>query len=166
MLSTEVPSEVKFVLLGRTRNKDGKELRARIQELGLKPHFTLFDGFIPHRQFYEEIQKAWIVLPLVTPHCRDYHDYMEHKITGSFNLAYGFRHPMLLHDSFARTQIYRETSLFYGEAKLLGTIRQCLEDPTPLNALKESMAEKTDFHLDYQAEKYISYIYGRPHFRP
>ena len=166
MLDAEVPPGLQFVLLGRTSNKDGKELLARIKGLGLDHCFTLFDTFIPHRRFYDEMQKAWIVLPLITPRCMDYQDYMDHKITGSFNLAYGFRLPMLMHESFAGTRIYRETSLFYGESKLLGTIRQCLEDPAPLKAIKKRMAEKTDFGFDYQAEKYIGFIDGRPHSRP
>jgi glycosyltransferase involved in cell wall biosynthesis len=128
MLSTEVPSGVKFVLLGRTSNKDGQELKARIRELGLEKHFTLFDGFIPHEEFYKHLKKAWLVLPLITPRCKDYADYIDYKITGSFNLAYGFGRPMLQHESFTGTRIYRETSVFYRDGGLLETLNQCMKE--------------------------------------
>jgi hypothetical protein len=166
MRSAEVPSGVKFVLLGRTNNQDGQELRTRILELGLGEHFTLFDGFIPHKQFYEQLKMAWLVLPLITPRCKDYADYMDHKITGSFNLAYGFRLPMLAHESFAGTRIYRETSLFYPDGSLLETVDLCMKDPARLNKIREGISGLAEFQFEFQAEKYIHFIYGKPHFRP
>jgi len=165
MLSTEVPAGVKFVLLGRTSNKDGQELKARIRECGLEEHFTLFDGFIPHEKFYEQLKKAWLVLPLITPRCRDYADYMDYKITGSFNLAYGFRLPMLQHESFAGTRIYRETSVFYRDGGLLETVNQCMKDPARLNTVRERISGLAEFRFEVQAEKYIHFIYGKRHSR-
>jgi len=166
MLSTEIPAGVKFVLLGRTINRDGQELIARIRELGMEEHFTLFDGFIPHEQFYEQLKKAWLVLPLITPRCKHHAEYLEHRITGSFNLAYGFGHPMLQHESFAGTRIYRETSLFYGDGGLLQTVRQCLDDPSGLSAVRERISGLPEFQFEIQAEKYIHFIYGKGHSRP
>ncbi len=166
MLSAEVPAGLKFVLLGRTNNKDGQQLKTRIRELGLEKHFILFDGFIPHRQFYAQLEKAWLVLPLITPRCKDYADYMAYKITGSFNLAYGFRLPMLQHDSFALTRIYRETSVFYRDGELLGKIKHCLEDPAILHGIKERISSLPEFRFDPQAEKYVRFISVKCHSRP
>ncbi len=166
MLSAEVPSGVKFVLLGRTSNKDGQELKARIRERELEEQFTLFDGFIPHEKFYEQLKKAWLVLPLITPRCKDYADYMDYKITGSFNLAYGFRLPMLQHESFAGTRIYRETSVFYRDGGLLEIVNQCMKDPARLNTVRERISGLAEFRFDVQAEKYIHFIYGKRHSRP
>jgi hypothetical protein len=166
MQSAEVPSGVKFVLLGRTSTQDGQELIARIRESGLEKHFTLFDGFIPHEEFYEHLKKAWFVLPLITALCKDYADYLAYKITGSFNLAYGFGLPMLQHESFSSTRIYRETSLFYRDGSLLETIKQCMEDPSRVNSLKKGMTDLPEFQFDIQAEKYIHFIYGKRHFQP
>jgi len=166
MQSAEIPSGVKFVLLGRTSNKDGQELKAMIRESGLEEHFTLFDGFIPHEQFYEHLKKARLVLPLITPHCKDFADYMDYKITGSFNLAYGFGHPMLQHESFAGTRIYRETSVFYRDGGLFETVNQCMKDPDGLNTVKKRIEDLPEFQFEYQAEKYIHFIYGKGHSLP
>lgn len=165
MLSAVIPSGVKFVLLGRTSNRDGQELKARIRELGLGEHFTLFDGFIPHEKFYEKLKKAWLVLPLITPRCKDYADYIDFKITGSFNLAYGFRLPMLQHESFAGTRIYRETSVFYRDGGLLETVNQCMKDSDRLNTVKKRIGGLPEFQFEFQAEKYINFIYGKTHSR-
>lgn len=165
MLSREIPPGIKFVLLGRTSNRDGQELKARIRESGLEEYFTLFDSFIPHVQFYEQLKRAWLVLPLITPGCRDYTDYIDHKITGSFNLAYGFQLPMLLYESFAAIRIYRETSLFYKERGLLETLNQCIENPARLDTVRKRISNLAEFRFEIQAEKYINFIYGKHHSR-
>jgi hypothetical protein len=161
MLSAEIPSKVKFVLLGRTNNRDGQEMIARIRDLGLDSHFSLFDGFIPHQQFYEHLKMAWLVLPLITPRCKHHPEYLEYRITGSFNLAYGFGHPMLLHESFASTRIYQETSVFYRDGGLFETVNQCMKDPEVLNTLKKRIGVLPEFRFEVQAEKYIHFIYGK-----
>jgi len=166
MQSAEIPSGVKFVLLGRTSNKDGRELKARIRELGLEKHFIIFDGFIPHEQFYEHLKKAWLVLPLITPRCKHHAEYLEYRITGSFNLAYGFGHPMLQHESFAGTRIYRETSVFYRDGGLFETVNQCMKDSDGLNTVKKRIEGLPEFRFEVQAEKYIHFIYGKGHSLP
>jgi hypothetical protein len=165
MQSRDVPAGVKFVLLGRTSSRDGRQLVARIRELGLEKHFTLFSGFIPYEQFYEQLKKTWLVLPLITPHCKDHTDYINYKITGSFNLAYGFGIPMLQHESFAGTRIYRETSLFYGDGDLLETINLCMKDPVRLSRVRECISGLPEFQFEVQAVKYFQFIYGKPHSR-
>ncbi len=163
MLSLDVPAGVKFVLLGRTTSREGQELIARIIKNGLEKYFVMFDGFLPHEQFYKQLKKAWLMLPLITPHCKDYADYMNYKITGSFNLAYGFHLPMLQHESFAGTRIYSETSVFYKDGDLLATINRCMNDPAILNAVKQRISELSEFRFEVQAEKYIHFIYGNGH---
>lgn len=165
MVSADIPTGLKFVLLGRTSSRDGQELKSRIRELGLEKHFSLFEGFIPHRQFYEQMNKAWLVLPLITPNCKDYSEYIDYKITGSFNLAYGFQLPMLLHESFASTRIYRETSLFYREGGLLKAVDQCLADPAGLRTVRERISGLPEFQFEYQAKKYVHFISGKYHSR-
>lgn len=166
MMSAGFPAGLNFVLLGRTSNKDGQELKARIRELGLEKFFTLFDGFIPHDIFYEYLNKAWLVLPLITPACRDHADYTTYKITGSFNLAYGFGLPMLLHESFASTEIYRETSVFYRDGRLLDTVKLCLENPARIKTVRERISDLPEFQFEIQAKKYIDFIDGKIHSRP
>ena len=166
MLTGDVPSGVRFVLLGRTSSQDGMALTDRIGKLGLGEHFILFHDFIPHSQFYAQLQQAWIVLPLITPRCKDYDDYRAYKITGTFNLAYGFRLPMLQHESFSDKRIYRKTSVFYREGGMMLAIHHCLRNPVMLDRLKNGMADLPEFRFEVQAEKYIRFIYGNRHSRP
>jgi hypothetical protein len=166
MLVKEVPEGVRFILLGRTTSDDGKALIARIREMGFEKYFTLFDDFIPHNQFYRILKNAWLVLPLLTPRCKDYTDYLKYKVTGSFNLAYGFQIPMLQHESFAGDRIIRETSVFYQDGNLLETVNQSKENPEMLMTIRERMSSLPEFRFESQAEKYIHFIYGNRHFRP
>jgi hypothetical protein len=164
--ASDVPSQVGFVLLGRTSSRDGQELAARVKGLGLEQYFTLYESFIPHGEFYRVLRQAWLVLPLITPRCSDYEDYRAYKITGSFNLAYGFRLPLLLHESFSDKRIYRETAEFYPEGGLLAAIRRLTGDPAILKARRERMAVLPEFRFEAQAEKYIRFIHGTHRSRP
>ena len=109
---------------------------------------------------------AWLVLPLITPRCKHHAEYLEYRITGSFNLAYGFGHPMLQHESFASTRIYQETSVFYRDGGLFETVNQCMKDPDELDALKKHIEGIPEIRFEVQAEKYIQFIYGKGHSRP
>jgi hypothetical protein len=166
MLSHPVPAGVQFILLGRTTHKDGQELLERIMRLGLEKHFTFYSGFIPHGEFYDTLREAWMVLPLITPRCPDFAEYRDYKITGSFNLAYGFRLPMLLHESFSGNRIYRETSVFYKDGGLFDTIRRCQDDPHLHRNIRERISRMPEFQFDYQAQKYVQFIFGNHRSRP
>jgi hypothetical protein len=166
MLVMEIPEGVKFILLGRTTSHDGKALTASIRELGFEKYFTIFDDFIPHKQFYGILKQAWLILPLITPRIRDYIKYLRYTVTGSFNLAYGFRVPMLLHESFSGDRIIRETSVFYKDGNLLEKVNLCKENPEILKNITERMSSMAEFQVEVQAEKYIRFIYGNLHSRP
>lgn len=166
MLAAEVPEGVRFILLGRTTSPDGKALIGSIKELGLEKYFTIFDDFIPHKQFYGILKQAWLILPLITPRIKNYVRYLRYTVTGSFNLAYGFRVPMLLHESFAGDRVIRETSVFYKDGDLLETVNLCKDHPEMLKTITERMSDMPEFQFGLQAEKYIRFIYGNHHSLP
>ena len=61
---------------------------------------------------------------------------------------------------------YRETSVFYRDGGLLGTVNQCMKDPGRLDILSEYISVLPEFRFEVQAEKYIHFIYGKHHSRP
>jgi len=150
------PEGIRFVLLGRTTGRDGKLLLERIQEAGLENSFRWFEGFVEPRVFYNQLSDSDLILPLITPGSHDYKDYLKYKITGAYNLAWGFKIPMLMHDSFNIYEIFRQTSVFYpsgGMLKALGTMNQ-----EKLEKVRKKISEMKDFDFELQAEKYIEFL--------
>ncbi len=166
MLETKIPEGVRFILLGRTTSDDGKALTARIREMGLEQYFTLFNDFIPHKQFFEILKNSWLLLPLITPRIKDYTDYLKYQVSGSFQLSYGFQIPMLQYESFDGNRTIREASVFYQDGNLLETVKQCKENPEMLKNIRNTISSRAEFRFEVQAEKYIHFIYGKHHSRP
>jgi len=151
-----IPEDIRFVLLGRTTSPDAKKLLSRIHDEKLEKHFTWFDGFVESRVFYSQLTSSDLILPLITPGSYDYHDYLRYKITGSYNLAWGFHIPMLMHDSFSGYQIFRKTSVFYSTGQMLKTLEGLEMDA--LRSLRSGIAQMDDFNFKLQAENYVKFI--------
>jgi hypothetical protein len=150
--------DLRFILLGRTSGPDGKEILGMIAELGLKNRFITFEGFLEHRLFYKHLSRADLVLPLITPETSNYSDYLRYKITGTYNLAWGFRIPMLVHHSFRDYRIFRETSEFYRPGELIPAIENLKNSPDKLEELRNNIRRLEDFNFKKQAERYIRFI--------
>jgi hypothetical protein len=151
-----LPEGLRFVLLGRTTGPDGRDLVERIRSRGLENQFEWFDGFIDPENFYGELRRSRIILPLITPGSRDYQDYLRYKITGTYNLAWGFHIPMLMHDSFRDYGIFRRTSIFYETGKLIQTLSGL--DNSKLDKISSDISGLKDFDFRIQAERYTRFI--------
>jgi hypothetical protein len=155
-----VPSGIRFVLLGRTTGPDGRDLLEKIREGGFESHFTTFEGFVTYREFYANLSRSHLVLPLISPGSADYDDYLRYKITGSYNLAWGFGKPMLLHSSFEGYRIFSDTSVFYETGKMFRVLEKLFRRRDQLKILRDNISKMEEFDFDAQAERYVNFILG------
>lgn len=153
-----VPAGIRFILLGRTTGPDGRDLLGSIREGGFESHFTTFKGFVTYREFYANLSRSHLVLPLISPGSVDYDDYLRYKITGTYNLAWGFGKPMLMHSSFEGYRIFRDTSVFYETGKMLQVLEKLFQRRDQLKTLQENISEMEEFDFDAQAERYVNFI--------
>lgn len=153
-----VPPGIRFILLGRTSGPDGKDLLARIREEGLETHFITFEGFVEYQVFYANLSRSHLILPLISPGSIDYDDYLKYKITGTYNLAWGFKIPMLMHCSFEGYRLFRNTSVFYKSGEMLQTLEMLAGRRDKLEILQENISKLEDFDMDAQAVRYVNFI--------
>jgi hypothetical protein len=153
-----VPAGIRFILLGRTTGPDGRDLLGRIREGGFESHFTTFEGFVTYREFYANLLRSHLVLPLISPGSVDYDDYLRYKITGTYNLAWGFGKPMLMHSSFEGYRIFSNTSVFYETGKMLQVLEKLFQRRDKLKTLQDNISEMEEFDFDAQAERYVNFI--------
>jgi hypothetical protein len=153
-----IPENLRFMLLGRTTGPDGRDLLDRIRDRELESHFITYREFIAPGEFYAGLSRSSLILPLITPGSGDYVDYLKYKITGTYNLAWGFGIPMLMHESFGEYRIFRETSFFYRSGELIRAIRELSGRRGELVEMGRRILGMADFELDYQAGKYVSFI--------
>ena len=131
---------------------------SRIHEEGLEKYFISFEGFVEHRRFYEHLSMSKLILPLITPGSLDYDDYLKYKITGTYNLAWGFQRPMLMHESFKEYRIFRETSFFFRSGEMIQTIKTLVGQEEKLARLGKGISELKDFDFNVQADRYVRFL--------
>jgi len=128
-------------VLGKISGPDGQNLLTRIEKDGISACFISFDQFVPHDRFYKILSGSSLILPLITPGSADFNEYQHYKITGAYNLAFGFHIPMLLHDSFSNLRILRETSFFFSTGEMVQKIRSLMADSPALEEMRQNISE-------------------------
>lgn len=135
-----VNKNVKFIFLGRCEHADGdgSYVKQRIAELGVTEQFMLWDSFIETELFYSILQQSDYILPLIHPDHESFSLY-EYQISGAFNLAFGYKKPLLMERSFAELEDFKTNAIVYSVATMM----------EQMNALSTP-----DFQQFYQEEKW------------
>ncbi len=152
LIADSIPNNLKFLLLGRcTKENECAEIKERIEAKGLDKHFVFWNKFIPNDAFYSYIQISDFIMPLVSADKEP--AYLTHKISGSFNLAFAYKKPLLMEASFKHIEDFQENALFYEYA----TMNEMLKDLNS-NILSKSRYYNPKWELDYQQQKYLEFI--------
>ena len=161
MVDTELPANLKFLMLGPYENDD---VRREVQELaattGQPGRFRFFDGFVENATLQSYLKASDLVLTLLHPGTERFGEYSRIQITGSFNLAYGHKVPLLMENFFARYRAFVGNSIFYGKDDLVPTLARLAADPGPIAPLKAAMAEDPRLTFEYQRDQYLAVVDG------
>ena len=145
-------SNLKVVILGRLNvaSQDGEKLFQYISENNLHHYFITFDNFIPNAIFHTYLKNADFILPLLTLN----EAYLTYKISGSFNLAFAYKKPLLCHNFFTPIPDIYENAIFYDKASL-PEVLQALTKAKP-SSKPLYHAPKWDFVV--QKERYLKFV--------
>ena len=155
---TNLSNSVKIILLGKIDEKFKPELKDFLQKLNLNDSFILFDEFIPNEVFYSYLQLSNIVLPLIHPEDIWFEKYFRMQISGSYNMAFTYKIPMLIEKSFSSYEDFTDTSFFYETEKLINKINQLSADKDFFTSSKKKMYKLDKWDFDYQYKKYLEFI--------
>lgn len=150
-------SNLRFLILGQSNHAYGDRDRflREAESLGCASLFRLWDEFVPDDLLHASIQASDWIMPLTPARGpQGPSPYLHRQISGAFNLAYGFRKPMLMHSDFAVHEDLRRQSLFYEEANLSSLILSIARgqvSPPRLNWPKK-------FTLDNQSLQYNRFL--------
>lgn len=130
-----LPAHIKFVLLGKSMHKQGAGIyiQNRIQSAGLQSNFLTWSGFIDNETFYTYLQLSDFLMPLIHPEHYTFEQY-RHQVSGTYNLALGFRKTMLMHEVFQSYSDFEKNAIFYNKqnlAELLKSLNKELANFTP-----------------------------------
>jgi len=147
--------EVKFIIAGNSLKGDGLEFKNAIKEAQLESYFETFEGFIANQKFDELSARAHYIMPLLHPSISDFSKYYQNKISGSFNIAYSFRKPLLMHQAFSKIEEFKDISYFYNEKNLIETINNLPKNPSQIT---KEYNDNPKYSFDYQAESFFNTV--------
>lgn len=145
----EISKNIKFIILGNINTKDGLLFRTEIEEGKLANHFVFFDKFIENDLYYKYIKASDYILPLLK---KEDVSYLKYKISGTFNLAYGFKKIIFFNEFYSEVNDLSKNGISYDDSSFI----QKLNTIDSLQ-LKDVYADKK-WSFKYQQEKYMNFI--------
>lgn len=144
--------KIKFLILGRLnkQSKEGKALWQKITERNLTSYFKIFEEFIPNNIYHNYLIQSNFIMPLLKMN----DDYLGNKISGSFNLAYAYRKPLLCNNYFKNLPDLKENAVFFDELSL----PIVLNEITKNNYIDIARYSDKKWLYAYQKEKYINFL--------
>lgn len=150
-----IKPELKFILLGRSDQKsgDGRVVRQMIYEKGMENNFILFDGFIQNSTFHAYLQESDYILPL-THSTTNGGSYLQDQVSGTFNLAFAYKKPLLCEDVFSSMEDFQENAIFYKLDELASFFQNL---PSP-NELNKQLYQHPKWSFPNQQQAYVNFI--------
>jgi hypothetical protein len=148
---------IRFIILGNGNHQfgNGKDLKRLVSKYDLKQYFMFFQGFVPNNVFHNYIQKCDILMPLIHPINADMGKYLENQISGTFNMAFAYKLPLLIHDIYQRYNDFRENGIFYN----LDNMHIALERlPELIKRKQPDLYQNPKWGFEYQADKFIDFV--------
>jgi len=153
----QTSDEIKFVFAGKSdiNKPELQTLFKEIKEHQLEERLIYFEEYITNKTFYRLIKSSNFLMPLIHPGTPSAAEYPFNQISGSFNLAFGFRIPLLMHSAYEQLEDLRNSSTFYTVEHFGNDLKFALENST--NKIAEIKAnEKWNYNV--QRNVYLDFI--------
>lgn len=151
-------NKIEFILLGNINSTYGKKISQLIKEKRIEKFFKLFDAFIDYNKFIETIFKSDIVMPLIDKNVNNFSNYMNTKISASFNMAYSCNKPLLMYKDFKNSEFEKFSFFYEDEFSLKKILKMISLNKNILNEKIELLQKESKFDYIYQSNKYLQII--------
>ncbi len=154
--SNPLIKNLKIVLLGRLDKltEEGLRMFNAITKNKLENSFIVFEDFVPNAVFHSYMELSNVVMPLLTLN----DDYLNHKISGSFNLAFAYKKPLLMHRFFEAIPDIKDNALLYDQKSLYSLLKSL----TKGNIKDQKWYDDNKWDFKTQQEKYIRFLSAQP----
>lgn len=153
----QTPENVKFVFAGKSdpNREEIKQLLSDLKEKNLDHRLIHFDHFVSNEEFYQLIRSSNFLMPLIHPDTPSSDEYPYNQISGSFNLAFGFRIPLLMHVGYSNLEDLRNSATFY-EPETFGKDFELARNHST-NKIAE-IASEEKWKTDVQRMNYLEFL--------
>jgi hypothetical protein len=151
---------IKLILLGHFDKAQDPDLNALLLATNLlNTQIITFPGFIDNPTFHSFVRRSDLIMPLMYANNNEQINfYGDNRISGSFNLAFAYKIPMLVEKSIAAFDDIKHCSFFYDAATIISTINNLADRRADIQALQNQMACNPQLSTDYQMQKYLAFV--------
>jgi hypothetical protein len=157
--------QIKIIFLGKWDERRCPELAVWLEQAGAARHQILvFKQFLTNAVFHDYIRQSDLIAPLIHPSAdnRPSTFYGNHRISGAFNLSFGYKIPMLIENSMSHDAVFKDTSFFYDANDLVDVINSFPHRKDELQIMRKAMANDARWQEENLLRKYIDFIRQQP----
>lgn len=150
---------VKYIFIGKSdpNDNDVMALKTALLEKNLSDKVQMFDDFVSQEQFDIYIQQTDLILPLVHPNTPSADQYFKNQISGAVNVGFGYKIPLLIHDSYKFVTELKERALFYN----LDSFSSILDDAEgEALVIQKHMENDSELKNETQEKRYLDFLFN------
>jgi hypothetical protein len=152
---------IKIIFLGKWNTGKYPDIARLLEETGVwKNQIVMFEEFIDNSVFHSYLRQSDLILPLMHPSVNNLLSayYRDHRISGSFNLSFAYKIPMLIEQSMMQFDDFRDCSFFYKAEDLIDVINSFVQRKQELQVLRGAMWHNERWKEENILHQYLSFI--------
>ncbi|MFA7625734.1 MAG: hypothetical protein WCZ17_01690 [Candidatus Kapaibacterium sp.] len=162
--SPNLNPNVVFEILGNSKHRYscGNDLKEKVKHCDSSDRFIFHDNFIEPYKFHKNVQSSDLIMPLLHPNVEYYESYLTNQISGTYNLSFAYRIPMLISKPFDIVEDIRNTAFFYDSIEeCISQINRIVNNKHLLRNEKFDDYISNKLNLDTQAIKINDFLFKK-----
>jgi hypothetical protein len=152
--NTALNKSVRIILLGSVYH----EFAERIDYLSKSNNIVMFDSRVPNDVFSSYMNLSDVIMPLIhIENCTG--TYGRYRISGSYNLAYGYKIPLYIEQQMYQLPDFDNISLFYDKSRnMAAQINTLAENREKIRQCKANLLSHAVYNTTVQCKRYMDLI--------
>lgn len=148
--------KTKFLFLGKPNENDIKTIEEKIIAHNIENRFIWFNSYLENNLFLSYINNCDFIMPLIHHELRE--EYINNRISGSFNLGFGLKKPFLIEEKFKEIEDFNAFSIFYSHTNLKNILKQIDSGEALNDKFERQLGNYSKFDFNRLKIKYLDMI--------
>ncbi|MDR0692457.1 MAG: hypothetical protein LBF69_05410 [Prevotellaceae bacterium] len=152
---------IKIIFLGKWDTNKNPDIARLLEEAGVwKNQIVVFKEFVNNPVFHSYVYQSDLIVPLLHPFADNPLSifYGDHRISGSFNLSFAYKIPMLIEQSMMQYDDFRDCSFFYKAEDLVDVINSFVHRKQELQRIRDAMRHNERWNEENILRQYLRFI--------
>jgi hypothetical protein len=118
-----------------------------------------FTTFVEYEKFHGYIVQCDLIMPLIHPGKDNKNEfYQDARISGSFNLSFAYKIPLLVEESMQKWTDLQGASFYYKAENIVQAINSFAEQKPAVEQMRETMAKDCRWKVEHLMQQYLDFI--------